>query len=261
MAKIGLKYFRYSILTESADGTPSYDGAKIPGKAVSCNVSITNNSATLYADDVLAESDTSFSSGTVTMEIDEDDLQTMAALLGHTIEGGEITRNSSDVAPPVGLGRIIVKLVNNIKKYKVEFLYKVKFSEPNQENQTKGENVEFNTTSIEGMVSALRNGKWSVAKTFEKEEDALTYLEGLMEAPTTYVTLTYNSNGGTGTIDSVSVIAGDTVTLDSGLELTAPEGKEFGGWATTSTAVAPDATSPYTVTEDTTLYAVWVNSQ
>lgn len=28
MAKIGLKNFRYSPLTEAADGTPSYDGAQ-----------------------------------------------------------------------------------------------------------------------------------------------------------------------------------------------------------------------------------------
>lgn len=261
MARIGLKYFRYSILTEGTDGTPSYNGAKTPGKAVSCNVSITNNSATLYADDTLVESDTSFSNGTVTMVIDEDDLQTMATLLGHTItEEGVMTRSSSDVAPYVGLGRIVVKLVNNVKKYKVEFLYKVKFSEPSQENQTKGESVEFATTSVEGQVAALKNGNWSVAQTFTNEADALTYLEGLMAAPTVNVTLTYNANGGTGTIAPVSVAARASVTLNDGSTLTAPEGKKFSGWATTDSAATPDAASPYTVTKDTTLYAVWGNN-
>ena len=121
MAKIGLNNFRYALLTESADGTPSYDGAKKPGKAISCNVEITNNSATLYADDTLAESDTSFQSGTVTMGIDEDDLETMAALLGHTISNGILTRNAFDTAPYVGLGRVVMKMVNNVTKYKVEF--------------------------------------------------------------------------------------------------------------------------------------------
>lgn len=261
MAKIGLKYFRYSILTEGSDGTPTYDGAKIPGKAVTCNVTINNNSATLYADDVLAESDTTFSNGTVTMEIDEDDLQTMATLLGHSItEAGEITRNSSDVAPYVGLGRIVVKLVNNVRKYKVEFLYKVKFSEPSQANQTKGESVEFATTSIEGTVSALKNGDWSVAQTFATESEAMTYLEGLMTTSTANVTLTYNANGGTGTIEPVSVAARSSVTLNNGSSLTPPTGKQFLGWATTSTASTPNVTSPYTVTENTTLYAVWTNA-
>ena len=55
MAKIGLKNFRYSVLTEASDGTPSYAGAKTPAKAVSCSVSISNNEAELYADDGLAE--------------------------------------------------------------------------------------------------------------------------------------------------------------------------------------------------------------
>ena len=53
MAKIGLTNLIYSNLTEASNGTPSYDGAKTLGKAVSANVSITNNSATLYADDAV----------------------------------------------------------------------------------------------------------------------------------------------------------------------------------------------------------------
>ena len=58
MAKIGLSNLIYSNLTEADNGTPSYDGGKTLGKAVSANVSITNNSASLYADNALAESDT-----------------------------------------------------------------------------------------------------------------------------------------------------------------------------------------------------------
>lgn len=261
MAKIGLNNFRYSLLTEAADGTPSYNGPQTPGKAVSCNVEISNNSAMLYADDTLAESDTSFQSGTVTMGIDEDDLETMATLLGHTIsEDGILTRNANDAAPYVGLGRVVVKMVNGVYKYKVEFLYKVKFSEPSAENNTKGESLEFATTEIEGTVAALANGNWSVAKTFESKADALSYLEELMAPPTANVTLTYNVNGGEGTIAPVSVAARTAVTLNDGSTLTAPEGKEFSGWATTDSAETPNATSPYTVTENTTLYAVWTNA-
>ena len=180
MAKIGLTNFRYSFLTEAADGTPSYAGAQIPGKAISCSVGITNNNAMLYGDDVLIESDTSFQSGTVTMGIDEDDLNTMAALLGHTITSGVIVRSADDVAPYVGLGRVVTKMINGAYKYKVEFLYKVKFSEPNAENNTKGESLEFATTKIEGTIAALKNGKWSIAKTFETKAEAITYLENLL---------------------------------------------------------------------------------
>lgn len=185
MAKIGLKNYKYSVLTEANDGTPTYAGATTLAKAVSCSVQITNNNATLYADDVLAESDTSFQSGTVSLVIDDEDLTTMGALLGHTVTSGEIVRKADDVAPFVGLGRIITKIVGGVKKFKVEFLYKVKFHDPNQEDTTKGESLEFGTTTLEGVVATLANGKWSVAKTFDDESDALSYLTGLMAAPIT----------------------------------------------------------------------------
>lgn len=186
MAKIGLSNFRYSKLTESSDGKATYDGAHTPAKAVSCKVSVTNNDATLYADDSLAESDYSFNSATVTIEIDEDDPQTMADLLGHKVIAGsdgarsEIVRNSNDTAPYVGLGRVITKVVNGEYKYKVEFLNKVKFSEPSQEDKTKGDKVDFTTTELEGVASSLANGDWSKAKTFNTKKEAITYLEGLL---------------------------------------------------------------------------------
>ena len=174
MAKIGLNNLWYSKLTEAQDGTPSYDGAKSFGKAVSCNVSISNNSATLYADDALAESDTSFQNGTVTLGVDDDRETTFADVLGHEVDdSGKVTRNVNDVAPYVALGRIIVKMVSNVRLYKVEILYKVKFSEPSQEENTKGESVEFATPSIEGQVAALANGDWSDSKTFATKAEAL----------------------------------------------------------------------------------------
>ena len=180
MAKIGLTNFRYGVLTEATDGTPSYGGALTPGKAVSCTVDITNNDASLYADDALAESDTSFAGGSVTMGVDEADLTTMANLLGHTLTEGVMTRSVNDVAPYVGLGRIVTKMVSNVPKYKVEFLYKVKFSEPSQDNQTKGESVEFSTTELQGTVAALANGNWSVTEEFDTKEAAVAYLESLL---------------------------------------------------------------------------------
>ena len=263
MAKIGLKNFLFGILTEATDGTATYGVAQKPAKAISCTVDVSNNSATLYADDALAESDTSFQSGTVTLGIDDEDDQTLATLLGHTITDGEMIRNATDTAPYVGLGRIITKIVGGVYKYKVEFLKKVKFSEPSQDNTTKGESVEFGTSEIEGMVSALTNGDWSASQTFDSMADAQDYLNSFFATSPSPVTetytVTYNVNGGTGSIDPATVEAGESITLDDGTGLTAPSGKEFAGWAKTSTAQSATVTSPFTPTGDTTLYAVWVD--
>ena len=260
MAKIGLNNLWYSKLTEAQDGTPTFDGAKSFGKAVSANVSITNNSASLYADDVLAESDTSFQSGTVTLGVDDDREVTFADVLGHEVtEEGEVIRNANDTAPWVGLARIVVKMVSNVRLYKVEVLYKVKFSEPSQEDQTKGETVEFSTPSIEGTVATLANGDWSTSRTFNSKEDAIEFIQALFAAEATTYRVVYDPNGGTGSIASATVEAGNSVTIDTGATLTAPEGYEFSGWALTSTAVEATIAggATYTPVRDTTLYAVY----
>ena len=73
-------------------------------------------------------------------------------------------------------------------------------------------------------------------------------------------TITYDANGGTGSVDSVTVVAGNSTELSDGTGLTAPEGKTFSGWATESTAETSDVESPYTPEADITLYAVYVNA-
>ena len=254
MAKIGLTNFRYGILTEGPDGTPTYAGVKKPGKAISCNVELSNNDAKLYAEDALAESDTSFQSGTITMGIDEDDSKTMAELLGHTIsEDGQIIRNVNDAAPYVGLGRIVTKMFEGKYKYKVEFLYKVKFQEPSQENTTKGESIEFATTEIEGMVSALKNGNWSDTKTFDDKALAIAWLEGCLGRR---YEIQYDLNGGAGDVpQGVEGLAGRVFELFDGNGLVGPEGRtRFLGWALSAAGQIIDQYIPM---GSTILYAIW----
>lgn len=74
-------------------------------------------------------------------------------------------------------------------------------------------------------------------------------------------TVTYDVNGGTGTVSAVTAIAGNTINLNDGTGITAPTDKTFSGWATTSTATEADVTSPYTVTDDVTLYAVYTDTE
>ena len=263
MANIGLTNIWFSKLTEGNDGTAAYDGAKKLGKAVSCAVDITNNEAKLFGDDTLAESDTRFSNGTITLGVTDDDDDVFAELLGHTVtEDGEVIKAASDAAPYVGVGRIVTKMVNGAYKYKVEFLYKVKFSEPSKDENTKGESIEFATPSIEGIIAALddEENTWNKSKTFNTKSDALTYLKNLMAAAGDTYRVTYDLMGGTGSVDDETVTAGESVTLEDGTNITAPEGKVFSGWATNTSVTAPNVTSPYTPSGDVTLYAVYTEA-
>jgi len=72
-------------------------------------------------------------------------------------------------------------------------------------------------------------------------------------------TITYNINGGTGTVPTVqTVTAGNSVTLSNGSGLT-KTGFTFGGWNTNTsgTGTSYSASSSYTPTGNITLYALW----
>ena len=179
MAKIGLNNFRYGIATIGSDGSITYGAAQKPGKAITFSFEPTKSDAKLYADDSLAESDTSVTGGTCTIGIDRFDEVTMAALLGHTNTDGEVVSSINDVAPYVGLGRVTRLLIDGVQKFRVTFLSQVVFSEPSSSDNTRGESIEFATYELEGNVVVPANGVWRKEKTFTTEADAIQYLEGL----------------------------------------------------------------------------------
>ena len=230
MAKIGLNNLKFGVLSEVGE-TVTYGAMQSLGKAVSANVSITSNSAVLYADDAIAETDNTFSAGTITLTVDDDGDTVFAPLLGHEIESdsGVMIRNKNDVAPYVGVGRIINKMKNGARLFKVEFLSKVKFSEPSQESNTHGETTEFGTPQIEGTIATLESGEWSKTKTFTTHSAALAFLancfgqtiaadtftstgsttETLSHTPTSIFTVTVN-----GTPTTAYSVSGTTLTFD-----------------------------------------------
>ena len=67
-------------------------------------------------------------------------------------------------------------------------------------------------------------------------------------------TITYNANGGSGTMAADEAKLGDTYSVKSN-SFTAPSGYSFSGWATADTSHT--SVSSFTVTDDTTLYAIW----
>ena len=66
---------------------------------------------------------------------------------------------------------------NNITAYRAIFLNQVKFGEPSDENQTKGESVEFQTPTISGQMMMDDLGNWKQEHTFETEAEAIAWLD------------------------------------------------------------------------------------
>ncbi|WP_195583360.1 InlB B-repeat-containing protein, partial [[Ruminococcus] lactaris] len=81
----------------------------------------------------------------------------------------------------------------------------------------------------------------------------VTRLTAQFDSSSHSVTITFNGNGGTGTMDSVTVKAGANYTLPA-CGFTEPEGKQFKGWSTSADGSVISGTT-YEVSSDTTFYA------
>jgi phi13 family phage major tail protein len=185
MAKIDLKYPVYAIVAET-DSAISYSGGKVLAKAITANINIETNDVELYADGAVAETDKSFSSGKVSLNID--DLPDFAKidLLDYT-EGAVVdavigTKEliASGAASPafVGLGFYAKKVKNKVSYWRAIWLKKVQFAEPSDESKTKEKSVEFQTPTIEGTVMLAADGNWKEEATFSTEALAKAWLEG-----------------------------------------------------------------------------------
>ena len=74
----------------------------------------------------------------------------------------------------------------------------------------------------------------------------------------TRYTVTFNANGGSGTVQPMSANFGSSITLPNGITLSRT-GYTFGGWNTNAagTGTAYNAGASFTVTASVTLYAKW----
>lgn len=189
MARIGFKKAKYNAI--SGDTYKALTDGKVPlfEKVIDEKFAPEYNSAELYANDGIAESDYSFKKGTLSLTIADDDDDFIAGLFGNSIakEGGEVTSNIEDTAGEFGYGHIIPKMVGGARKYKVEFFPRVKFTKVTSDNKTRGESVEFSTTALEGTVmpldkalNGLKIGDWEKHQTFATLEEAEAYLDTLL---------------------------------------------------------------------------------
>ena len=187
MARIGFKKAKYNKIVGNTYATLTDNAVPVFEKVVDEKFAPEYNTAELYANDGLAESDYSFKKGTLSLTVADDDDALCAELLGNTDTDGEVTSNIDDSASEFGYGHIIPKMVGGERKFKVEFFPRVKFTKITSDNKTRGENVEFSTTAIEGTVfpletaiNGLKVGDWEKHQTFTTLAEAETYLDGLL---------------------------------------------------------------------------------
>lgn len=146
MATIGLRHFHYAVLKKDDTTGVEYDTPKRLSRAISANINPNSNTNTLYADDGAAETATSLGEIDLEIGIDQLPIEDQAVLLGHTVDSkGGLLKKSTDEAPYVAVG---FRSANSDGTDKLVWLYKGKFTVSQEQYQTKGENVEFQTPTM-----------------------------------------------------------------------------------------------------------------
>jgi phi13 family phage major tail protein len=157
--QIGLRSVYYAILnSDPAGGTPTYAAPVLISGAISANINPNTNSETLYADDGPYEVATTLGAISLELNMNDLDMNTQAALLGHTLSGGVLVRKSADSAPWVAVG---FKSLKSNGKYRYTWLAKGKFELPEQKNETRGDKIAFQTPTIKGsFVKRDADDEW-----------------------------------------------------------------------------------------------------
>ncbi len=163
MANIGMQGMKYALLVTEGEGAETtYQTAKEFIGAISASITPNSAEASLYGDDKLMEYSSSFQNATVSLSAADDNDEVFADLLGRKKEAstGRYRSNINDVAPYVGFGYIVSKMINGKTKYRAQFFPKMKFKVFVPEASTKGENLEFKTITVEGMTMPSKYGDW-----------------------------------------------------------------------------------------------------
>ena len=153
--RIGCDNLVYAKMTteETALEAPVY-GEVIPAPGV-MHVNINPNAslATAFFDDGPGE--TASTLGNIDVEIQKNALtaQNKADLLGHTIDAnGGVVYGDNDTPPWVAIG---FRTLKSNGKYRYVWLYKGRFADPEDNNETKADSVNFQSDNIKGQFVKL----------------------------------------------------------------------------------------------------------
>lgn len=158
MATIGLRDLYRASITEGENGVETYGVPARMAKAISAELSVEVAEAVLYADDGADEIVKEFVSGELTLNVNDLLPADLATLLGQTKDLDNVVYASdSDDAPYFAIG---FKARKANGTYKFIWLYKVKFTIPDESYQTKGDSIEFTTPEIVGKFIKRSDGLW-----------------------------------------------------------------------------------------------------
>jgi len=176
MAKFGARYPAFK---------PS--GAEkgvVIGKLVAANLTVNLASGELYADDILAEQLSQFASGNVAMETDDMVDEVASVVYGCKVVDKTVTYNINDVAPRGGLAYYVPLRRSGTPGYKGIYYPQASASLGNDNTQTRGSSITFQTTNTAFTIFADEKGDWRETETLESADDAIAWINGKCDIET-----------------------------------------------------------------------------
>lgn len=198
MATIGVSKPYYAVYSNTGT-TVKYAEGGVAGKATELNIEIeAAEDNALYADNTIAENDTSFAGGTLTVSTDDLTPEVATAILGVTsqaldaIDGvtdedvNELIYDDDQTSPYLGFGIIIKKKHLNEYKWRAIVLTKIQFAIPSDAAVTQGETIEWQVPELTATIMRDDSAKhmWKREATFTTEAQAEAYIKNRLSITT-----------------------------------------------------------------------------
>jgi len=158
MATIGVRDLFFAPITIDANGNEVFGKPVRLAKAITIGLSTQTAEATLYADDAIDEVEKAFVSSNLSLNINDLEPGKETLLLGQKQDTeGVVYAHGDDEAPYVAVG---FRATKTRGRFRYLWFYKVKFAIPDENYQTKGENINFQTPTIVGTAIKRDDGHW-----------------------------------------------------------------------------------------------------
>lgn len=157
MVRIGCDKLYYALMTveDTVTTAPTYGTPTAAPGVISLNINPNGSLETLFADDGPFEAAATL--GNIEVEIQKAYLTTQnrADLLGHAIDtSGGLVSGASDTPPWVAIG---FRSLKSNGHYRYVWLYKGRFVDPEDNNETKADSINFQNDTINGQFARLNN--------------------------------------------------------------------------------------------------------
>lgn len=203
MAVIGLNHLVIApIDTYAAGAEPTYDDGMQVGHMMKADLSWKHGDAKLHGDNGLVERDNSITEGALTVGTTHISMAGREMMLGvekyNTPTTGEVQEyaNNDEPAPYVGCGYVASDVDDGTEKYIAYWYFKCQFQQDNENFETKGDSVNYQTPELVGTIFAVKpdttgKNKFRKFAEFATEAAAIAWLDALAG-------ITQSSGGGSG---------------------------------------------------------------